>query len=214
MDTNEIKGEADEIKNQTKDTIDEVKDTIKSTNFKEETKATTGFVKEILLNPFEEIRRIATEENKALGKVIIIVIALIALSLIEGMLSYHSSVKDAFKDVIMAVLNPIVFIAVYGVLSFVLTKKEERKSLITTLSTIVITYIPGVIGLVFSIVNDITKSKLYIIFGVCITVCTIAKYLFRFFAIKYLNNSEDDNETFRKFLVIEAITAFVVRLIF
>ena len=113
MDTNEIKGEADEIKNQTKDTIDEVKDTIKSTNFKEETKATTGFVKEILLNPFEEIRRIATEENKALGKVIIIVIALIALSLIEGMLSYHSSVKDAFKDVVMAVLNPIVFVAAY-----------------------------------------------------------------------------------------------------
>ena len=27
-------------------------------------------------------------------------------------------------------------------------------------------------------------------------------------------NSEDDNETFRKFLVIEAITAFVIRLVF
>ena len=99
MDTNEIKGEADEIKNQTKDTIDEVKDTIKSTNFKEETKATTGFVKEILLNPFEEIRRIAQEENKVLGKAIVILIAILVLNILE-VVTAHLSIKYTFKSII------------------------------------------------------------------------------------------------------------------
>ena len=213
MDTNEIKGEADEIKNQTKDTIDEVKDTIKSTDFKEETKATTGFVKEILLDPFEEIRRIAHEENKVLGKIIIIAIAIVVLYLVQGMLLHHSSVSDAFGDVIKAVLNPIVFIAVYSVLAFVFSKKDGRKSLITTTSTIIATYVPLLIGVALSIINTLTHGKLSIVLSTCVGVCRTATLLCRFFAVKYLSDAED-NDAFRRFLVIELIAAFVVNLIF
>ena len=212
MDTNEIKGEADEIKNQTKDTIDEVKDTIKSTNFKEETKATTGFVKEILLNPFEEIRRIAQEENKVLGKAIVILIALLVLNILE-VVTAHLSIKYTFKSIITAVLNPLVFIAVYGVLCFVFAKKDTRKSLLTTISTIVITYVPEIFSSLFTIINNLTSSKLTVVFGVCASVCTLATYLFRFYAVKHLTESEE-NEGFRKYLVVELITRFVVRLIF
>ena len=76
MENNEEKFSVDteNLKQETKDTVNQVKETIKNVNFKNDAEETKGFVKEMMSNPFEAVKRVATGEENVLKKCIIIMI--------------------------------------------------------------------------------------------------------------------------------------------
>ena len=51
--------DTEQLKNETRETVNQVKDSIKNVNLKKDAKETKSFLKEILSNPFEAVRRIA-----------------------------------------------------------------------------------------------------------------------------------------------------------
>ena len=53
----------EDLKKETKETVNKVKETIKNVDFKEDTKATKGFLKEMFSNPFEEIKKLQMEKK-------------------------------------------------------------------------------------------------------------------------------------------------------
>ena len=50
--------DTEDLKNETKETVNKVKETIKKVDFKEDTKATQSFLKEMFSNPFEAIKNV------------------------------------------------------------------------------------------------------------------------------------------------------------
>ena len=51
--------DTEDLKNETKETVNKVKETIKKVDFKEDTKATQSFLKEMFSNPFEAVKNVA-----------------------------------------------------------------------------------------------------------------------------------------------------------
>ena len=60
--------DTEQLKNETKDTVNQVKDTIKDVNFKKDAEETKGFLKEMFVNPFEAIKKVANGEENVLKK--------------------------------------------------------------------------------------------------------------------------------------------------
>lgn len=204
---------AEELKNETKETVNQVKDSIKKVNLKKDTEATKGLLLEMLSNPFEAVRKVAEEKENVFSKVIFLMIIWIAASVIAGVITLikygkFSNVLGNIMDFISYVLRPI-FVVVVPAIIILIMNKENKKSLITVISTLVIASVPTIISRVINIITVLVT-------GVSIITSPIASMLsgittvLTYFGMKDLFAEEEHKSFIKKYAIIELVTAFVL----
>lgn len=205
--------DTEQLKNETKETVNQVKSSIKNVNFKQDAKETKGFVKEMFSNPFEAVRRVATEEENVFKKVIFLMIIFIAASVISQIISLIkygrlANVGSNIMDLIVSVLNPILYILVPAVIILIFNK-QNKKSLITIISTVVVAGIPTICNEVINIIERILPG-ISIITSPITTVLSAIALILTYFGIKDLLGIEDHKDSIKKYAIIKLISAFVL----
>lgn len=206
----EKKINTDELKEETKETFNKVKSEIKDANFKEETVKATNFVKEMVMNPIEAVKNVAQGNGAKLATVIMIVFALLISNVayeIVSLFSYsYGTLGDKLWDIVTSITEPLFLLLVPTLLIFLFNK--NKKSLLTTLSTMVVAYVPAIFTNVVSIVY-LLISQLSIITSPINAGLGVAQTILTYFGMKTLMEEED--ETFMvKFVLIEVIVTFVM----
>lgn len=204
--------DAEQLKSETKETVNRVKDSIKNANLKKDAKETKNFLKEMLLNPFETIRRIAENEENVLSKVIVLMIVWIAFSIIEGIISLarygkYSSIGNNLILFLSYILKPILYIIVPSIIILIINNKN-KKSLITIISTLTIASVPIIINIIISIIENLVSGIIVILTPLSIMFSVIALVL-TYFGIKYLFGEKEDKIFIKKYVIIILISAFV-----
>lgn len=206
----EKKINTDELKEETKETFNKVKSEIKDANFKEETVKATNFVKEMVMNPIEAIKNVAQGNGAKLATVIMIVIGLLISSVayeIVSLFEYsYGSLGDKLWDIITAITEPLFLLLVPTLIIFLFNK--NKKSLLTTLSTMVVAYVPAIFSNVVSIVY-LLISQLSIITSPINAGLGVAQTILTYFGMKTLMEEEDESFMV-KFVVIEVVVTFVM----
>ena len=205
--------DTEQLKNETKETVNQVKSSIKNVNFKQDAEETKGFVKEMFSNPFEAVRRVATEEENVFKKVIFLMIIFIAASVISQIISLIkygrlANVGSNIMDLIVSVLNPILYILVPAVIILIFNK-QNKKSLITIISTVVVARIPTICNEVINIIERILPG-ISIITSPITTVLSAIALILTYFGIKDLLGIEDHKDSIKKYAIIKLISAFVL----
>ena len=205
--------DTEQLKNETKETVNQVKSSIKNVNFKQDAEETKGFVKEMFSNPFEAVRRVATEEENVFKKVIFLMIIFIAASVISQIISLIkygrlANVGSNIMDLIVSVLNPILYILVPAVIILIFNK-QNKKSLITIISTVVVAGIPTICNEVINIIERILPG-ISIITSPITTVLSAIALILTYFGIKDLLGIEDHKDSIKKYAIIKLISAFVL----
>lgn len=205
--------DTEQLKNETKETVNQVKSSIKNVNFKQDAEETKGFVKEMFSNPFEAVRRVATEEENVFKKVIFLMIIFIAASLISQIISLIkygrlANVGSNIMDLIVSLLNPILYILVPAVIILIFNK-QNKKSLITIISTVVVAGIPTICNEVINIIERILPG-ISIITSPITTVLSAIALILTYFGIKDLLGIEDHKDSIKKYAIIKLISAFVL----
>lgn len=207
-----IAEEAENIKNETKDTVNKVKDTIMNTDFKKDANETTNFVKEMFFNPVEAVKRVAEDEN-ILGKIIILMIIFIVASgcrEIVSLIRYGklASIGGNLLRFVVSVIRPVITIAVTSIIILIFNK-ENKKSLVTVISTVVVAYIPRIINAVIYVI-DVLIGKITLVTYPIETALAAVSTVLLFCGIKFLSGKEDNSEVLKKY----AIILFISQLIF
>lgn len=213
MEENEkFSAQAEQLKNETKDTVNQVKDTIKNVDFKKDTEETKGFLKEMFVNPFGSIKKIASGEENFLKKAFMIMIVFILAKVVCKIISLikygkYAGLGDNILGLVASFLNPIFYIVVPAVV-ILMINKLNKKSLTTIISTLIATQIPIVINSVIDIVEGLI-SGITIISSPISTALSAISVVFMYFGMR--NLFEEEKETFvKKFVVIEVISSFVL----
>lgn len=211
MEENENKQESfvdtDELKNEAGDTVKQVKETMKNVNVKEEAKVTKGFVMEMIKNPLDKIKEIANDSTNRHFKTAIVLVIIWALAALIGAISFKyfvwSNIGKYLLNYIKTIIAPALLVVVMSLIIFVMNKKS-KKSLVTVITTVVATKIPVIAAEIISLLTIISADMARIttrIGGLCSVISTVLLY----FAIKYLNEEDDDKAALKKFVIIEAI---------
>ena len=205
--------DTEQLKNETTETVNQVKSSIKNVNFKQDAEETKGFVKEMFSNPFEAVRRVATEEENVFKKVIFLMIIFIAASVISQIISLIkygrlANVGSNIMDLIVSLLNPILYILVPAVIILIFNK-QNKKSLITIISTVVVAGIPTICNEVINIIERILPG-ISIITSPITTVLSAIALILTYFGIKDLLGIEDHKDSIKKYAIIKLISAFVL----
>lgn len=213
MEENEkFSAQAEQLKNETKDTVNQVKDTIKNVDFKKDTEETKGFLKEMFVNPFESIKKIASGEENFLKKAFMIMTVFILAKVVCKIISLikygkYAGLGDNILGLVASFLNPIFYVVVPAVV-ILMINKTNKKSLTTIISTLIATQIPIVINSVTDIVEGLI-SGITIISSPISTALSAISVVFMYFGMR--NLFEEEKETFvKKFVVIEVISSFVL----
>lgn len=205
--------DTEQLKNETKDTVNQVKESIKNVDFKKDAEETKGFLKEMFSNPFNAVKRVAQGEENVLSKVIIIMIIFIAASVVYEIISVmrfgkYTGIGDNLFKIVISAINPLWYILVPSII-VLLMNRNNKKSLITIISTLVVAAVPVVINQVISIVNIIFSKVTVITSPVTTTLSAIALVL-TYFGMKELFEEEDDSSFIKKYAIIKLIAAFVL----
>lgn len=206
----EKKINTDELKEETKETFNKVKSEIKDANFKEETVKATNFVKEMVMNPIEAIKNVAQGNGAKLATIIMIVIGLLISNVayeIISLFSYsYGTLGDKLWDIITAITEPLFLLLVPSLIIFLFNK--NKKSLLTTLSTMVVAYVPAIFSNVVSIVY-LLISQLSLITSPINAGLGVAQTILTYFGMKTLMEEEDESFIV-KFVIIEVVVSFVM----
>ena len=204
---NDFSVDTEQLKNETKNTVDQVREQIKNTDFKKDAEATKGFVIEMFSNPFEAIRKVASEEENVLPKVVILMIIYIAASVAYQIIS---TMKYGFNFMylVASVLHPILFIAAPAILVLILNRKN-KKSLITIISTLVVTSIPVIVTELISIIN-ILVGGLSTITSPISTMLSAVAIVLTYFGMKDLFGEEDNSKFIKTYAIIKLLAAFIL----
>lgn len=219
QETNEFKqkvsSSTDELKNETVDAVKQVKENMKNVDVKEEAKAAKGFIGELVKDPLGKIKEIANDEgNKYFKTAIILVIVWMAAALL-GTISFKNfsfrTLGSTLLSYIKTVLAPLVSVVVMGAVILVLNK-DSKKSLITTLTTVVTAKIPVIVAKVISLLTIISSNISPITLKVT-TIASVISTVFMYVAIRDLFGKEDEREGFKKFVIVKAVyivAAFII----
>lgn len=212
-DENNFSVDTEQLKNETKDTVNQVKDTIKNTDFKEGAVQTKGFIAEMFANPISAVKRVANEEENVLPKAIVIMILFIIASFAGELIyvikygSLHGIGSSIFSLVI-SIINPLIFILVPAIVVLVLNR-ENKKSLITVISTLVVASVPNMINeFIYAIENLV--SGISIIGSPIATMFSAVGIILTYFGIKDLFGVEENESFIKKYAIIKLIVAFVL----
>ena len=205
--------DTENLKAETKDTVNQVKESIKNVNLKNDAEETKGFLKEMFSNPFEAVRKVATEEENVFKKAIFIMLVFIVASAAYSIISVikygkYSGILENIMDIVAGVLDPVFFVLVPAVMVLILNK-ENKKSLTTIISTIVITSVPVVINYVIDVV-EILVSGISIITGPISTGFSAIAMVLTYFGIKDLMGIEEHKDFIKKYLVIKIAAALII----
>lgn len=208
----ENKINTEELKEETKETFNKVKSQIKDTDFKEETKKATSFVKEMFMNPIEAVKEVASGTNLKLGIVIMIMIAIIACGLayeIVTLIKYGSlySLGDNIWSLVTTITRPLILAIVPAVVIFIMNK-TAKKPLLVVLSTMVVAMVPTIFARVLNLVALII-SQLSIITSPLSGAFSVAQTILTYFGVKAIFE-EDDETAIKKFIIIEVIASFII----
>lgn len=205
--------DTEQLKNETKETVNQVKDSIKNVDLKKDAEETKGFLKEMLLNPFEAVRRVAEDEENVFSKVIVLMIVWIAASVITGIISLakygkYSSIGNNIIDFISYILNPIFYIVVPAIIILIMNK-NNKKSLITIISTLTIASVPIIINRVIDIIEGLV-SGITIISSPISTMFSAIALVLTYFGMKDLFGEKEDKGFIKKYAIIKLLAAFVL----
>lgn len=216
----EFKVEIDkeELKNQTKETVNQVKETVKNINFKEDAKATKGFVLELISKPVTTIKNIVAEKENHFSSAVILMICYIVLSIVYYMTLLSQYNKFKLMPAIQATISPVLYLLSFTAAVFLFGGKN-KKNITTIISALAIAMTPMIAIEALSVVYGIFVYKLDIsIIGNLITILNsglrILSATLMFTAIKELITSEEsEDSTFRKFAIIITV-AFAILEVF
>lgn len=201
--------DASELKNETIKTAKEIKDSMKETNIKQETIKTKGLVTELLKNPLDKIREVATDSsNKYLKTAIILIIVWTVLVLISSTFStiYYWGFARVFRNILSVlkqILAPICGIIVYSVIVMIMNK-NNKKPLTTVISTITIAQLPLILASFVSLLN-IFSSNISIITTPFTKLCSVVAIILGYFGLKSLFGEEKSKDFFKKYVVLQSI---------
>ena len=208
--------DTENLKNETVETAKKIKETVKATNIKEETKATKGFIIDMFKNPLEKIKEVANDNSAKFFKtaifllivwtVIVFISSIYSNIYYLGLARIFSKLLSLLKDI----LAPVVGILVSAVIVLVLNK-ENKKSLITVISTITITKIPVIASTLVSLLT-IISSNISTLTTPFSKLCSVVAVVLGYFGFKNLFGEEDDKVFVKKYVLIQAIyyVAYIV----
>ena len=214
-----FKVDTENLKNETMETAKRVKESMKGTNIKEETKATKGFIMDMIKNPIDKIKEVANDNSASFFKTALFIILIWTMIVfIEtgydtisywGFSRIFKNILEALKDI----LAPTIGILVYSITALILNK--EKKPLTTIISTVTITKLPVIASNLVSFLL-IISSGLYVITTPFTKICSIIAIVLRYFGFKHLFGNEEDKTFIKKFVIIElvyAVAYIVIRLL-
>ncbi len=203
--------DTEELKKETVDTVNQVKDTIKNVDIKKDAKEATGFVTSMFKDPFGTIKKIADDStNKAFKMALIFVIIWAIAEFLDAMLSVvlskywsGSLVFSRILGIVKSTIAPILSVLVLsGIVYFM--NKQNKKSLVTTMTSIAIAKIPVVLASVVSLLTLISSNALTLTSRFS-SFCSVVSIILVYFSIKALFGEEQNSKFFKKFVIIYAI---------
>lgn len=205
--------DTEQIKNETKQTVNQVKDSIKNVDLKKDAEETKGFLKEMLSNPFEAVRRVAEDEENVLSKVIVLMIVWIATSVITGIMSLmrygkYLSITNNLVNFVSYILNPMLYIIVPSIIILIMNK-QNKKSLITIISTLTIAAVPTIINRIINFIEGLV-SGITIVSSPISTMFSAIALILTYFGMKDLFGEKEDKEFIKKYAIIKLLAAFVL----
>lgn len=205
--------DTEQLKNETKETVNKVKDSIKNVDLKKDAKETKSFLKEMFSNPFEAVRRVAEDGENVLSKVVFLMIIWIAASVIAGIITImkygkYSSIGNNLMDFISYILGPILYILVPAIIILIMNK-QNKKSLITIISTLTIAAVPTIINEIIDIIEGLV-SGITIISSPISTMFTAIALILTYFGMKDLFGEKEDKTFIKKYAIIKLLAAFVL----
>lgn len=211
--------DTEELKKETQETVNEVKETIKNVDFKKDTEEAKGFLKEMISNPFETIKKVATGEKNVLKNVIIIMVLYVLASFVQQAIytlkrGWFDDFGD-FLDKAFALLTSItypVFYVLVPVVIILLLNRKNKKSLITVISTIVVTYIPIALAEVINVIKTLISGISIVTSPINTTLSAIA-IIMSYFGIKELFGIEEHKDSIKTYALVKLIAAFVMVLL-
>lgn len=208
--------DTEDLKNETKETVNKVKETIKKVDFKEDTKATQSFLKEMFSNPFEAVKNVASEKENVFSKAVVLMIIYIAASVIYQIISLikygkYSSFGNNFMDLIGAFIGPVIDVIVLALVVY-LFNKDNKKALTTVISTIVVCAVPTIINEFVAIIR-ILVSGISIITNPITTTLSAVSIILTYFGIKNLCEVSEHKDFIKKYIIIELICALILTVI-
>ena len=208
--------DTENLKEETKDTVNQVKESIKNVNFKNDAEETKGFLKEMLSNPFEAVRKIACEEENVLNKVVMIMLVFIAASFAYALISVikygkYSGVLDNILSLVAGVLDPVFFVLAPSIMILLLNKNNKKK-LTTIISTIAVASVPVVINYLIDII-ELLISGISIVTGPISTGLSAVAVVLTYFGMKDLFGIEEHKDFIKKYAVIKVAAALIITIL-
>ncbi len=208
--------DTENLKTETKETVNQVKESIKNVNLKNDAEETKGFLKEMISNPSEAVRKVANEEENVFKKVIIIMLVFIIASAAYSIISVikygkYLDLLDNVMTIVAGILYPIFFVLAPAVIVLILNK-NNKKSLITIISTIVVASVPVVINHLIDIV-EILVSGISIVTGPISTGLSAVAIVLTYFGIKDLFGIEEHKDFVNKYVVIKIAAALIITIL-
>lgn len=140
----------EELKQGAKDAFNDTKEALKNIDFKAEAKATEGFLKEFLKNPFNGvIQAVRTKGNDLTLALMLNLIWLLTVGVIQ-LQNFIRWNHIGFLSVIQAAIAPLVGVIVMAIL-ILAVNKNKNKNLTDVISVVTITRIPRIFAAVISL---------------------------------------------------------------
>ena len=208
-----ISVDTEDLKNETKDTVNKVKETIKNVDLKKDAEATKGFVKEMFSNPIEAVKRASSGEEGILKKVIIIVllhiVVMCAYKIIEVIRDYGiTQILFHLDKIIWYSTKPLVSIILFSLMIYIMNK-NNKKTLTSIVSTMVVATIPLVIFDLLELIRMVTYGVSSVaIFTNSLSTMFFGIYIIiAYFGMKEIFGITEENKAIKKFSLVQLIVA-------
>lgn len=208
-----ISVDTEDLKNETKDTVNKVKETIKNVDLKKDAEATKGFVKEMFSNPIEAVKRASSGEEGILKKVIIIVllhiVVMCAYKIIEVIRDYGiTQILFHLDKIIWYSTKPLVSIILFSLMIYIMNK-NNKKTLTSIVSTMVVATIPLVIFDLLELIRMVTYGVSAVaIFTNSLSTMFFGIYIIiAYFGMKEIFGITEENKAIKKFSLVQLIVA-------
>lgn len=208
---------AQEIKREAQETVNQVKDSFKNVDVKQETEKAKNFFSGILKSPVQTIKNVANDSsNTFLKTAIVILVAWVLLSGVNSVIGIiRTIIKYGFKylnfsdfaSIITGVLTPILVVLALSGITYLFHSKQNKKSFLTVFNTVTAGLVPfvaiKVLNVLTTLISIITSGVSKITTPV-ICILQIISVVLLFFGVKGLSGEDDDNSV-KKFIIIQAI---------
>lgn len=209
----------EDLKKETVDAVNQVKDTIKNVNIKNDAKEATGFVASMFKDPFATIKQIADDKTNKFFKMAIIFVAIwmvaefldATLAVVLSKYWTGSLAVERILRIVKYTLAPVISVLALSGIVY-LMNKENKKSIITTATSIAIAKIPVVLASVVSLLTLISSNASPLVSRFS-SFCSVVSIVLVYFSTKALFGEEQNSKFIKKFVVIYAIY-YVVSLVF